>query len=327
MKLVTSLCLIFALCSAALSAQTIQLRTGVILVGDVEIQEGGAKILVHVRYPKVQDVILDRKDLTPKSLYSVFEKKADRSDAKILWDIAMLAKDARMYGNAISDLLAVAKLAPKKKHDVELAIKEIRELIASDLLQAARDALAKENPRATLVYLHTIRELYSETKAAKETRKLMTLAHDRAGKRVDIAEKTVSPAKAPKVLSTVSEYRNKGDQSRKRVQAENGKTPGGSKQRKALDRAIKYYRKAWEAARTLPVAINDPKLRAEIQMARTITRKLLVDALLNAATVQLARTSINKAEEYCNEACALDPDNKKLRDVHKTILEAKAYGF
>lgn len=327
MKPITSLCFFLALCSGPLSAQMIQLRTGAILVGDVEIQEDGAKILVHVRYPKVQDVILDRKELTPKSLYSVFEKKVDRTDAQALWSIAMLAKDARMYGNAISDLLAVAKIAPNKKHDVELAIKEIRELIAADLLQAAREALAKENPRATLVYLHTIKELYPKTKAAKETRKLMTLAHDRAGKRVDIAEKTVSPERAPKVLSIVSENRNKGDQARERVQAENGKIPGGSKQRKALDRAIKYYRKAWEAARTLPVAVNDPKLRAQIEMARKVTRKLLVEALLSAATVQLARTSINNAEEYCNEACALDPENKKLRDIHKTILEAKAYGF
>lgn len=327
MKPITSLCFFLALCSGPLSAQMIQLRTGAIVVGDVEIQEDGAKILVHVRYPKVQDVILDRKELTPKSLYSVFEKKVDRTDAQALWSIAMLAKDARMYGNAISDLLAVAKIAPNKKHDVELAIKEIRELIAADLLQAAREALAKENPRATLVYLHTIKELYPKTKAAKETRKLMTLAHDRAGKRVDIAEKTVSPERAPKVLSIVSENRNKGDQARERVQAENGKIPGGSKQRKALDRAIKYYRKAWEAARTLPVAVNDPKLRAQIEMARKVTRKLLVEALLSAATVQLARTSINNAEEYCNEACALDPENKKLRDIHKTILEAKAYGF
>jgi hypothetical protein len=327
MKFLIPLCLTLAALPGTSLAQTIQLRNGEILVGDVQIKDGGNTILVHVRYPKVRDVVLARKDLTPKSLYAIFEKHADRKNADTLWAIAMLAKDARMYGVAISDLVAVKTLDPKKKGAVAAAITDIHELIAGELLQDARDALAMENPRAALVYLHTIKERYPDTKAANETKTIMSLAHSRAGARVDIAHKTVSAEMATKVLAKISEFRERGDKSLRMVRGKNRRTVGGSRLRRALDKAINYYRKAWQAARKLPVAVAESKLRERIGVARSTSRKLLVGALIDAATLQLVRTSVTKAEEFCKEACALDPENKKLRDVHKTIIEAKAHGY
>ncbi len=327
MKLPISLCMALCLATTGIVAQTVQLRSGAVLVGDVDITDGGTKILVHVRYPKVEDRLVNRDEVTPRSLYAIFERRADRKSAESVWTIAMLAKEARMYGNAISDLRAFKKLAPKKAHAADTAIKEVRELLAESLLQGARQSLATENPRAALVYIHTIKEQYPETKAARETSKLMSVAHARAGKRVDIAIKTVSEKAAPKVLAKIAKYRGKGDHALEHTNNRNRALIRGSKRRLALDRAIAQYRKAWEAAKTLPVAVESPELQAQIRLTKKVARKLLVGALIEAATLQLSRTSVTKAESYCNEACALDPDNPRLRDVHKTILEAKAYGY
>ena len=40
----------------------------------------------------------------------------------------------------------------------------------------------------------------------------------------------------------------------------------------------------------------------------------------------MQRYSIPRAEEYCNKACELAPDEKSTHALHRLIIEAKIYG-
>ena len=52
----------------------------------------------------------------------------------------------------------------------------------------------------------------------------------------------------------------------------------------------------------------------------------LARAYLTAGSIHLQRYSIPRAEEYCNKACELQPEDKANHALHRLIIEAKIYG-
>jgi len=303
-------------------ADTVQLKTGAVLVGDVELAEGG-EILITTRFPEKATFTLKREDLVPRSLYDVLDRRTDPKDADKRLQLGELAESAGLYGLAVSDYLIVAELRPELLAEMKQRIERVRESIAAGLLEDARQLMEDGNPRGALMYLHTIQERYGSTKAAKEAKSLLATTHAHAGAATDVAEKTVSEEKAPKVIKSLQKNLDKGHREADKLKGHEGDS---SRDAKTADKAIRYFESAWKEIKTLPVTASDGELQATIKRLRKLGKERLVQAYLTAGSIHLQRYSIPRAEEYCNKACELAPDEKSTHALHRLIIEAKIYG-
>ncbi len=57
--------------------------------------------------------------------------------------------------------------------------------------------------------------------------------------------------------------------------------------------------------------------------AQSDLRKRLTAAYLALGTIYLERRALPDADEWCNKACDLDPENKRSHALHTLILQAK----
>ena len=305
--------------AAASFADTVRLKTGAILVGEVELVENG-DILIATRFPEEALFTLKREELAPRSLYDILDRRSDPKDADARLQLGELAESTGLYGNAVSDYLAVAELRPELRGDMAKRIEGVREAIAEGILEDAMELIEQDNPRGALMYLHTIQERYGKTKAAKKAKKLMATGHKHAGSSADVAKNTVSDQKAPKVIASLEKDLEKGNREARKLGGHEG---ASSRDAKAADRAIRYFESAWKKITTLPVAAKDAELQAKIQRLRQSGKERLAKAYLTAGSIHLQRYSIPRAEKYCNKACDLQPEDKSNHTLHRLIIEAK----
>lgn len=306
---------------SSVRAETVQLRNGSVLDGDVSL-EGAETVLVDARFPDVKSVRLKRDDLTPESLFAVLERRTDPKDAAKRRELGETAERLGLLGAAVSQYRAAAALDPAAAKDMDARIANVFELIAEGLLDDAKDLLGDGMPHAAIRYLHTILERYPKTESAKGVPALMGKAHEAAGAASEVAKATVDAATAAKVADQVETHLVKGDKARAGVAGHEGKDGAGD--RRAILRAVDHYEDAWAQAKRFPVtetgnAVLDKRLRALHAQAKSS----LVQAYLTAGTVLLERRAIPSAERYCNKACELDPENKTSHELHRWILQAK----
>ncbi len=319
---------LMAFLTAPLSAsESVTLRSGAVVVGEVELRDGGATIAVLIRFPRESEKLFRQEEIEPASLYWIHERRTDHANPEGRMRLAELAADAGLDGIAIAEYLAAKDLAPGRARMIDQRVRDLRERIAGEILQSARDLLEDGNANSALTYLHTIEELYPRTNAAEEAAQMMDEAHRLAGASADIAVKTIPIEKVSRTLDAIEKNMTKGDAVLRKAGGHIGSTNSASSDRRALDRAIRYYRKGWEGAQSIPVVIGEEQLSYRSEALRKRVKAKLVTAYLDAASIQLQRTSISKAEEYCNAACELDPENKRTHETHRLILEAKAYGY
>lgn len=303
-------------------ADTIRLKTGAILVGDVQLSEND-DIVVTTRFPEEGRFTFKRDQLEPRSLYDVLDRRTAPGDADARLQLGDLAESTGLYGIAVSDYLAVAELKPELRSDLEKRIERVREAIAAGILQDAKELLDEGNPQSALMYLHTIKERYGTTKAAKEAKKLMGTGHEHAGASADVATKTVSEEKAPKLIESVEKDLERGDREARKLGGHEGDS---SRDRRTAEKAIRYFESAWEKIKTLPVASQDAELQSNIRRLRQSGKARLAKAYLSAGTIHLQAYSLPRAEEYCNKACELQPEDKASHALHRLIIEAKING-
>lgn len=304
----------------AASAETVQLRSGQVLVGEVRLGSG-EEIVIEARYPEVKTVTLRRNDLAPESLFEVLERRTDPKDPVKRRELGELADQQNLKGLAVAEYRAVVALDPSQKKELDARIARLLDGIASDLLEDAKDLLEAKNPRAAIMYLHTILEQYPATNAAKGAKKLMDEAHRAAGGELEVSTRTASVKEAPQLLDSVAKHLEKGEKQFAAVGAHEGSSVA---EQRAAERAIGHYEDAWEAAKDLPVASGDPSLQPRIDASRSQARSALLKAYLTAGSIHIQRRSIRSAERYCNKACALDPENKENHALHRLIVQAKA---
>lgn len=302
------------------SAETLQLRSGQTLVGEVRLGEGEA-VVVEARYPELRTITLRRNDLAPESLYELLERRADPKDPAKHRELGELADGLNLKGQAVGEYRAVKALDPSQAKEMDARIARLLGAIAADLLDDARNLLEEQSPRAAVMYLHTILEQYPDTDAAKGAKKLMDEAHQAAGTGIEVSTRTVSLKEAPKLLESVQKHLEKGDKQFAGVGAHEGSSVA---EQRAAERAIAHYEDAWEEVKDLPVASGDSIMQARIDASRSQAKAALVKAYLTAGTVHIQRRSIGSAERYCNKACELDPENKENHSLHRLIVQAKA---
>lgn len=308
-----------AITAAPAFAETLDLRSGKTLAGEVTLGEGDL-VIMDARFPTSERIQLRRSDLTPASLYRVLERRVDSKDPQAKRELGELAEEAGLKGAAIAEFRAVMVLDPGSKKDMDGRIQALMESLAADILADARDLLAEGRTNASVMYLHTLKETYPGTRAAREADRVLAEATKAAGPSVDVAMKTVDASAATRVLDVVDGHLQRGDAFTKDMAGHASSVADG----RAAERAVAHFEAAWEAAKTLPVSTGDDALNARIVKARNRAKSTLVHAYLTAGTVHLQRRSLPEAERWCNRACELDPENKPNHTLHRLILQAKA---
>lgn len=303
------------------NAETIDLRTGKIIVGEVSLI-GEEKIVIEAIFPEIKTVSFKYDELTPISLYNVLERRIDPKNSKERLKLGEFAEESHLNGIAIAEYTAVKRLDESQEKEMDRRIAHLQEAIAKEILNDAKDMLEEKNHNGALMYLHTILEQYQKTDVSKEAKKLINRAHKQAGMSAVVSHKTVTVGKAPKVIDEIKKYLEKGDKWLKTV---GGHENSSTHDQRSAEKAVKYYERAWTSTKTLPVTSDDEQLRTLIQDLRIRVKKDLVKAYLTTGTIYLQRGSIPSAERYCNKACELEPENKENHLLHKLIIEAKIY--
>ena len=67
----------------------------------------------------------------------------------------------------------------------------------------------------------------------------------------------------------------------------------------------------------------DVALTDRLATAQAAMRARLTEAYLALGTLHLERLALTDADEWCNKACKLDPENAHLHRLHALILQAK----
>lgn len=308
--------------AAAAWAETVTLRSGETLTGEVKLV-GDGTIVVAQRFPEERQVTFSRDDLAPESLFEVLDRRTPAGDAAARRKLGDLAAELGLYGRAVAEYRAVKELSPATAKELDAKIAMLLEAIASDVLDDAKDLLESGRARTALMYLHTLRERYAGTPAAREAEGLMARAHKEAAAAADVAPQTVPADDVPKVLARAEANLARGQEAAKDLAGHGGATV---KDQRAAEAAIVHLERAWEGARSLPVTSPDADTQRRIAEIRKAAKSELVQAHLHAGTILLGRRSIRSAEEHCNRACELDPDNAENHALHRLIVAAKALG-
>ena len=300
-------------------AETVELRSGGVLVGDVRVE--GDAVVVDARYPRVERIKLTREDIAPESLFRIMERGVNTKDPTERRKLGELAESLDLKAVAVAEYRAAAELDPTLAKEMEARIGRLRERIGADLLEDARELLNEGKARATVMYLHSLLEIYAGTEAAKEAAALMAKAHQEAGRAVDVARKTVPEDQAEKTIAEVESHLSRAGAAYRDVGGHEGSS---MRDQRAAESAIGHYEAAWEEAKRLPVAPADEGLGVRIEEVRARAKSGLVEAYLTAGSIHLQRRALPAAERYCNKACELDPERKRTHELHRLIVAAKA---
>lgn len=307
--------------AAEARAETVRLRTGETLIGDVALADDD--VVVDVRYPTTNTLRLRRADLAPESLYEVLERRTNTKDAAAHKALGETAESLGLHAAALTEYRRVLALDRGSTDEMKVRVARLEERIAADLLQDGKDLLEAGHPNAALVRLHVILEQHASTPAASAAKGMLDAAHRAAGAAAEVARTTVPASDVAKTAQAVEADLASGDAARRKVSGHAGAR--GMADLRAIRGAIDAYEDAWRGARRLPVATGstagpDPWIGA----LRTRSRKSLVQAYLDAGTILIQRRAILAAERYCDKACELDPEHRTSHELHRLVLEAQA---
>ncbi|GEM_PF-3041768 len=326
MRRIGRVLLLLALAASPVTAQTqrIQLKNGAVIVGTVRVS-GVGEVTVQVRYPEVRRLKLERKDVSPESWFEILERTLDPTNIPARIALADFAEKNGLYSFAVAELRRLAEFAPEKRGDLLKKIDAIQDSVAFEILEDAENALERGQPNAALMYLHTILERFPKSGAAAKARELMKKAHRAAGTSASVAEKTVPDSKMKKQVAMVMRHFEAGRKILEKGKGHIGRYSKASRQRRTLEKALRSFRAAWREARKLPVSSESKEAGTKLSGLRERVKKTLVQTYLDLGSLFLQRLAIQKAEEYCNAACELDPGNRGSHELHGLIIQAKIY--
>lgn len=309
--------------AASAGAETVRLRTGQTLEGDVTLTP--EQVLVDLGppngSPEIVRVRIQRSDVDPESLFAIFERRTDKTDPDALLALAKHAEDLGLFDEAIAQYRLVAKIDRTSAREAEKSIRALEESHAAALFSEAKGFFDAGRPNQALIGLHAILETTPKAPSAAKARALLPRAHRAAGASAEVSFTTVAVTVAPKIISDVEKRLAKGDLEIATVRGHEG--AGGTAELRAVQRAILSYEDAWRKAKRLPVTAAEEDLEEAIPSLRRRAKASLVRAYVTAGTILVQRRSTASAEKYADKAAELDPEGKAHLELRRLILEAK----
>lgn len=151
--------------SHSASADTLRLRDGRTIVGDVGIE--GEVLVVTARFPALETLRLTRSELTPDSLIDVLDRRTDPLDVAKRRELGDLAARLGLPANAIAEYRRIRAMDPALAAEMDKRIAAAEEAFAQDLLEDARATATSGMANASVFRFHAIAEQYPATKAAQ----------------------------------------------------------------------------------------------------------------------------------------------------------------
>ena len=306
-----------------LSAQTLELRSGEVVIGRV-LAVDDHTVKLEVTFPDVSVRSIKRSDIQPRSIYALLSARIDQADAKAHLGLARTCKKLGLLALAISESREASRRDAALSPIVDKLIIQLRGQLAGEILQQAEGDYAEDRMGSARMAAHVLKRDYGDTDAATGAKKLMAKIAARVGPQ----PREISAKEVNKVVAAAR-------RALARTAKKTGATPahGSMRDQRALQSAVSRLEKAWarignlvgpheeatpEAGRT---SVATPADRLSLVQAEL--RRRLTASYLSLGSIYLERRALPDADDWCNKACALDPENKHLHRLHELILQAK----
>lgn len=304
-----------------LPAETIQLATGEVLIGEVQSADF-KEMTVHITFPSERHLTLPADKVAPETVYAVLSTRLPQKDASVRLELAEYCLRSGLYAHAIVEARRVAKLDAAKETRAKDIEADAWEAIASTLLDDAKTHIAIEEPGLARMYLESVLSRYPKTKAATEAKRLLKKLPPED---TSTFRPLVTDAKTKDALRTkLSKARKHLERADKRTDGMRRHFQIGKRDEHLLRRAEPYYRKAYSLLRTAAASeTDDATLNQEIRTLAATSRQQLCKVYLELGSLYLARGSIKLAEDNCQRACKVEPENQALHGLHQKIIDAR----
>jgi hypothetical protein len=316
---------LLAVSAASLSAQTLELRSGEVVIGRV-LEVDDHTVRVEVTFPDVSARSIARADIEPRSIYALLSARINQADARSHLELAVTCRELGLFALAIAEAWEAGRRDPTLRPTVDKMIPELRGQIAAEVLRQAESDFADGRLGAARLAAEVVMRDYDDTPAARGAKRLT----ERVAARVGPAPRVATAKEAEKL---VAEARKDLERTEKDTA-----TPahGSVRDQRDLERAVVRLEKIWAKIGDLLVPVADatsatvttsPATPADhLSSMQAELRERLTAAYLSLGSIYLQRRALPDAEEWCNKACALDPKNAHLHRLHERILQAKIVG-
>lgn len=290
-----------------LLAQTLELRTGEVVIGRV-LEVDDDAIRVEVTFPTVSDRSIPRADIEPRSIYALLAARIDQADAKAHIALAATCRELGLFALAIAEAREAGRRDPSYSSRVDKMILELRGDIAAAVLRDAENDFTDNRTGSARLAARIVLRDYEDTPSARGAKRLMDKIADRVGPEP-------REATAKEIESLVADVRQDLERTEEATA-----TPahGSMSDQRALERAIRRLEKVWEKVGNLvgprddatpsngTTSARSPADR--LSSAQADLRRRLTTAYLSLGTIYLQRRALPDADEWCNKACELDPE-------------------
>lgn len=317
--------LLLAATAHPLLAQTLELRTGEIVIGRV-LEVDDDTIRVEVTFPTVSDRSIRRADIEPRSIYAMLSARIDQADAEAHFALAVTCRKLDLFALAIAEAREAGRLDTSYSSKVDKMISELRGDLAAEVLRNAEHDFTDDRTGSARVAARVVLRDYDDTSSARGAKRLMEKIADRVGP-------APREATAEEIETLVADVRRDLERTE---EATSTPAHGSMRDQRALERAIARLEKAWEKVGNLVGPRGDATPSNGTTSARTPAdrlssaqadlRRRLTTAYLSLGSIYLQRRALSDADEWCNKACELDPENHQLHYLHELILQAKIVG-
>ena len=306
---------VLALFAGGLLAQTIELRNGEVAIGRV-VKVTASTVEVEIGFPKAATRTIQKSDITPVSLYTILAARVEPGDAEAHTQLAEVARGMGLRGHAIAEFREAARLDPKLKATAEAKVMDIRTDIARALVEDAKEAMEENRFGAARLTLSTIDESYGDTPVGREATHLLQELKEKRLQNAGLHQ--VSASELERLLKRVAGHVQDADD------VKGDRSPhGGVKAQRTLERVVRHLEKANDAVSDVAPPDDPREMAGELTTARESVQHRLVEAYLTLGTVFIQRRAIPSAEEYCEKAGDLDPENSHNHRLHNLILQAR----
>tara|TARA_R110002072_G_scaffold141664_3_gene286921 strand:- start:21539 stop:22528 length:990 start_codon:yes stop_codon:yes gene_type:complete len=322
--MMTRLSLLLFFVSAAASwipAQTLELRTGEVVIGRV-IDVDDHVVKIDVTFPAEGVRSVARADMEPRSVYAVLASRIDQADAKAHLELAHRCRELGLFALGIAEAREAARRNPAFATDVDKLVAEFRGRIAADIIQQAERDYADDRIGSARLAVHVVLRDYKDTTAAKRAGKLAK----KIAARVGPAPREATPKEIKAAIAAVRRDLARTEKDTKSA------AHGKMRNQRGLQRAIARLEKTWARIGNLIAPIEAPAkststaaatIADRLSSAQADLRHRLTGAYLSLGSIYLQRRALPDADEWCNKACELDPENKHLHRLHEQIIQAK----
>jgi hypothetical protein len=307
---------------SVVSAETVELRTGEVLIGQVLDVEGDA-LKMEVVYPDVGAIReLQTSDLTPDSLYVVLALRTAPDDAKARLALARRCEEIGLPAHAIAEYRRAGRLDPGLEEDCAKQVKAIIDEVARRLLQEARENLAAEELSAVELALQLVVGRFPDSEVAGESRALLKQVQAKRQGGGGPARKL-----RPDILqAALNDAKLNVDRAQKEIEEAAAKVEQFTNSvltRRQLQSIVHHLERAYKLVERVEPPSSHPVLAQDLVTTRDHIGADLLEFQLLLCSAWIHARAIPSAKRSLERAFELAPDDPRCAKLHDLIHDSR----